>query len=190
MMKTPAKLKSAFKGIIMAGMNTETAPQANWMRTIVIGRKPERTLVRVVILVITCFFIARFVLLPIRVQGGSMVPTYKDNGVNFVNRLAYVFSEPKRGDVVAIRLAGPSIMYLKRIVGLPGETVGFHEGHVVINGQVLDEPYLRFQSDWEDPPRRLGPDEYYCVGDNRSMPQDDHTEGKAKRERIMGKILL
>ena len=171
-------------------MNTEVDPAPSWLQTVVIGRNPKRTLVRMIVLVIACFAIARFVLLPIRVQGGSMIPTYQDNRVNFINRLAYLFSEPKRGDVVAIRLAGPSVMFLKRIVGLPGETVAFHEGHVYINGRMLDEPYLRFQSDWEDPPRQLGADEYYCVGDNRSMPQADHTEGKAKRERIMGKILL
>ena len=55
-----------------------------------------------------------------------MLPTYRDHGVNFVNRLAYVFHEPRRGDVVAIRtLAGEHVMYMKRIVGLPGETVTF-----------------------------------------------------------------
>jgi len=171
-------------------MNPEVDLNPSWLQTIVIGRNPKRTLVRLIILVITCFVLARFVLLPIRVQGGSMIPTYQDNRVNFINRLAYMFSEPKRGDVVAIRLAGPSIMFLKRIVGLPGETVAFHQGHVYINGRMLDEPYLRLSSDWEDPPRQLGSDEYYCVGDNRSMPQADHTEGKAKRERILGKILL
>jgi signal peptidase I len=119
-----------------------------------------------------------------------MLPTYKENGINFVNRLAYKFSDPKRGDVVAIRLAGPSLMYMKRIIGLPGETVGFHAGHAVINGQILDEPYVKLGCDWEHESRRLGPEEYYFVGDNRSMPQIDHTEGKAERKRIVGKILL
>src|SRR5215510_9455083 len=171
-------------------MNAQAEPNRSWLQIIAVGRSPRRTFVRIMVLVVACFVIARFVLLPIRVQGGSMIPTYQDNGINFVNRLAYLFSSPKRGDVVAIRLAGPSIMFMKRIVGLPGEWVGFHEGYVYINGNRLDEPYVRFKSDWEDAPRQLGPDEYYCVGDNRSMPQADHTEGKAKRERILGKILL
>src|SRR5205807_1555665 len=120
--------------------NTEAPPLPGWWRVILIGRRPRLTMLRIVIWVVACFVVTKFVLLPIRVQGVSMLPTYKENRVNFVNRLAYVHSQPKRGDVVAIRLAGPSIMFLKRIVGLPGETVGFHEGRLLINGQVLDEP--------------------------------------------------
>ena len=82
------------------------------------------------------FVVFKFVLLPIRVEGGSMLPTYQDRSVNFVNRLAYLFHEPRRGDVVAIGLlAGEHVMYMKRVVGLPGETVAFHKGHLYINGQ-------------------------------------------------------
>ena len=119
-----------------------------------------------------------------------MLPTYGERGINFVNRLAYMFHEPRRGDVVAIRLAGPSVMFMKRIIGLPGETVVFHGGHVYIDGKLLNEPYVRFASSWEHEGRTLGPFEYYVVGDNRSMPQADHTEGKASRDRIVGKVLL
>jgi len=166
------------------------AESPSWLRTILIGRKPERTAVRIVVLVITCFVVFRFVFLPIRVEGASMFPTYKDRRINFVNRLAYLFHEPQRGDVVAIRTSGISIMYMKRIIGLPGETVAFHDGHAYIDGKPLDEPYVKFPSAWEHASRQLGPNEYYCVGDNRSMPQADHTEGIAERERIVGKVLL
>jgi signal peptidase I len=145
---------------------------------------------RVVILVVVCFVIAKFVLLPIEISGPSMLPTYSEHGVNLVNRLAYLFHEPRRGDVVAIRFAGRSIMLMKRIIGMPGETVAFHEGHVFIDGKLLDEPYVKLPCSWEHEPRTLGPLEYYVVGDNRSMPQEDHMEGKAPRERIVGKVLL
>jgi signal peptidase I len=160
------------------------------LRKVVIGRDPKRTMQRVVILIVVCFLVAKFILLPIQISGPSMLPTYGERGINFVNRVAYMFHEPRRGDVVAIRLAGPSIMFMKRIIGLPGETVTFHEGHVYIDGKLLDEPYVRFPCSWEHEPRTLGPFEYYVVGDNRSMPQVDHTEGKAPRERIVGKVLL
>jgi signal peptidase I len=162
----------------------------SWLRTILIGRRPERTLVRIVVLVVTCLVVFRFVFLPIRVEGASMAPTYKDRRVNFVNRLAYLFHEPQRGDVVAIKLSGISVMYMKRIIGLPGDTVAFHDGRAYINGQLLAEPYVKFPSSWEQEAKRLGPMEYYFVGDNRSMPQADHTQGKADRERIVGKVLL
>ncbi len=161
-----------------------------WLRAVVIGRNPKRTLGRIVILAVTCFVVFRYVLLGIRVEGASMLPTYRERGVHVVNRLAYRWSKPKRRDVVVIRLAGPSIMYMKRIIGLPGETVEFHQGKVLINGEILDEPYLQLNSDWEWPPFTLGPDEYFVVGDNRSMAWEDHTKGKTTRNRIAGKILL
>src|SRR6266699_2168275 len=159
-----------------------------WLCAVVIGRNPKRTLARIVILAVTCFVVFRYVLLGIRVEGASMLPTYRERGVHVVNRLAYLWSKPKRGDVVAIRLAGPSIMYMKRIVGLPGETVEFHEGQLLIDGQVLPEPYVKLNDNWEQPAEQVGPDEYFVVGDNRSMGYSEHTKGRARRDRIMGKI--
>ena len=162
-----------------------------WLRIAVIGRNPTRTMWRVVCLLVVSFVVFGFVLVPIKVEGISMLPTYRENRVNFVNRLAYVFHQPQRGDVVAIRLrAGRHVMYMKRIVGLPGESVAFHRGHLFINGSRMDEPYMKTFCNWEIPPRTLGPDEYFFVGDNRSMPAADHTKGVASRQFIVGKVLL
>src|SRR4029077_2006479 len=83
----------------------------HWLRVVLVGRNPRFTLVRIVILVIVVFGVRQFVLLPIQVKGPGMLPTYQDRGINFVNRLAYRWSEPKRFDVVAIRTSGTSIMY-------------------------------------------------------------------------------
>ncbi len=162
----------------------------DWLTAAIIGRNPRRTLIRIGVLVVVSLLIFKFLLLPIRVEGVSMLPTYKENRVNFVNRAAYLFHPPRRGDVVAIRLAGEHIMYMKRIVGLPGETIAFHEGKVFINGQPLEEDYLRLPTNWEHPPERIGADEYFVVGDNRSMDWEDHLKGRAQREKIVGKILL
>jgi signal peptidase I len=169
---------------------TEVAWQ-RWLKIALIGRNPTRTLWRVVGIVVMSFIVFGFVLVPIKVEGISMMPTYRENNINFVNRLAYVFHKPERRDVVAIRLrAGRHIMYMKRIVGLPGETIAFHRGHLFINGSPVAEPYMKTFCTWEIPPRTLGPDEYYFVGDNRSMPAVDHTKGVASREFIVGKVLL
>ena len=81
-------------------------------------------------------------------------------------------------------------MLLKRIIGLPGETIAFVNGQVLINDQTLDEPYEKLSCDWNLPPEKLGPNEYFVVGDNRSMPPEWHTFGKASRDRIIGKLLL
>src|ERR1039458_5261754 len=100
-----------------------------WVRIAVIGRNPKATLVRVAVLIVTSFVVFnRFILLPIRVEGISMLPNYKDRSWNFVNRLAYLRHEPQRGDVVSIRLAGIHRMYMKRIIGLATETGAFAYG--------------------------------------------------------------
>jgi signal peptidase I len=149
-------------------------------------------MIRVVVLVFTCLVVFKFMLLPIRVDGPSMLPTYRESSVNFVNRLAYLKNEPQRGDVVAVRYSGKSIMLMKRVVGLPGESIEFVAGRIVINGRFLDEPYLKYECDWTVRPEhfQLRDDEYYVVGDNRSMPFEDHKQGAARRERIVGKVLL
>jgi signal peptidase I len=163
---------------------------SDWLLIALVGRSPKRTMVRIVFLVAAVILVRTFVLINIKVIGPSMLPTYQENGINFVNALAYIRSQPRRGDVVAIRYSGRSIMLMKRIVGLPGETVQFHNGRLLINGEPLEVPYVKFNCDWESEPRTLAADCYYFVGDNRSMPEVNHTEGVASRNRIVGKILL
>lgn len=162
----------------------------SWVRRVIVGRNPRRTLVRLVIWVVGLVLISHFVLMPIRVEGISMMPTYKPGGINFVNRLAYWHHPPQRGDVVGIKLAGPHVMYMKRIIGMPGETISFHEGHVFINGEMLNEPYLKYPCDWEHEPEQIETNEYYVVGDNRSMGFSEHVQGRPNRDKIVGKILL
>lgn len=169
----------------------EAEQEPGWGQRVLIGRDPKRTLVRIVVLVAVSLIVFRYVLLGVRVDGGSMLPTFKENGVNLVNRLAYLFHEPQRGDVVAVRLlAGKHRMYLKRIVGLPGETLAFHDGQILINGRPLDEPYVKFPCNWERDPVQIGTDQYYVVGDNRDNPMEWHAQGRAPRALILGKVLL
>ena len=146
--------------------------------------------VRIVVLAVTCFVTFGFILLPVRIEGISMQPTLHTGQLNCVNRLAYLRHEPQRGDIVSVRLAGKHIMFMKRIIGLPGETVGFHEGHAIINGEPLAEIYVKLPCDWEMEPVLCSPTQYYVVGDNRSMPIELHTKGRAERDRIVGKLFL
>jgi signal peptidase I len=168
----------------------------HWLQVLLVGRRPKVTLARIAVLIVACLVTREFILLPIQIDGISMLPTYHTGQVNCINRLAYLRHEPRRGDVVSVRLsepgglANPSIMYLKRIIGLPGETVAFHGGHTFINGQPLDEPYVKNSCDWEHEPIVCGPDQYYVVGDNRSMSFVDHTQGRAERSHIVGKLFL
>lgn len=168
--------------------NQTTLP--HWLKVVLIGRNPRVTIIRLAVTVVLLVCTARFMLIPIRMQGPSMRPTYEDRGINLLNRLAYLRRGPSRGDVVAIRLAGPSIMFMKRVVGLPGETVEFIDGQLYVNGQPQKEPYVKFPCHWDMPKQRLSPTQYFVVGDNRDMPIQDHTFGVAERARILGRVLL
>jgi len=160
-----------------------------WKR-LVIGRRPKVTLVRGVLLASICIVVFKFALIGVRVDGISMEPTYHNGRINLINRLSYWRSEPSRGDVVGIRLAGEKVMYMKRIIGRPGERVAFQRGVVFINGQRLNEPYVKYNAPWQVAELSLGPDEYYVVGDNRSMRPDWHEHGAILRRRIIGKVLF
>jgi signal peptidase I len=163
-----------------------------WIRVLV-GRHPRRTLIRILVLVAASFFVFRFILLPIRIFGISMLPTYRDNRFNLVNRWAYWRSPPQRGDIVSIQaFSGPSVMLLKRIVGLPGERVAFRQGIIYINGEPLDEPYVKNKrAPWNRKEVTLKADEYFIVGDNREMPDITmHELGEVRRSRIVGKVLF
>ena len=164
------------------------------------GRNLKWTLLRLVIWSVLCVVVFKLLFIHIRVDGISMLPTCADKSTYWVSRLAYLWHEPQRGDIVAIRfvtpdnsisrLEPPHIVLLKRIIGLPGETISFVNGRALINGVILDEPYETLDCNWNCAPVTLGPDQYYVVGDNRSMPPEDHTHGKCERNQIVGKARL
>jgi signal peptidase I len=154
------------------------------------GRNPRVTLIRAGTLIVAAGFVFGYVLLPIRLYGISMLPTYRDGCVNFANRLAYVWREPARGDIVAIRMAGPGVVYVKRIVGLPGERLEISMGVVLVNGEPLVEPAVAYRAPWNLPALTLATDEYFVVGDNRAMAMDNHDFGRATRNRIIGKMIF
>ena len=170
--------------------NSQEAPRSPWWMRVLVGRRPRRTLARVFILVLTSFVVFKFVLRPIRVTGISMEPTYHDGRVNFVNRMAYRFAEPQRGDVISISTTGQSVMYMKRIIGLPGETIAIKAGALMVNGEPVPEPYVKNRLPWEIEETHLKTDEYFVVGDNRGMDKSLHYGGVIKRGRIVGKVLF
>lgn len=153
------------------------------------GSNPRATLTRATALAVFAFVVFRFVLLPVRLQGISMLPTYTEGTLDFANRAAYWLREPGRGDVVAIRMAGPSVFYIKRIVGMPGERLAIVQGMVTVDDVPLAEPTVIYRTPWNLVAFTLGPNEYFVVGDNRSMMIKDHDLGRTTRDRIVGKLL-
>ena len=160
-----------------------------WWLRLLVGQRPVRTLLRAVLLAVFCVVFFRFVLIPVRIVGGSMDPTYRDGQVNLVSRWSYLWSEPHRCDVVGIKSTGERVLYLKRIVALPGETCAIINGIVYINGRALDEPYVKRRTAWSEPPRLLSSTNYLVIGDNRSMGQNFHLHGRVARHKILGKLI-
>lgn len=165
-----------------------------WWRAYVVGRNPWVTAVRLAFLVALTFLAFRHVFVPVQVTGISMTPTYRDGERRWISPLKSRFQGLQRGDVVAIQMTGRHVMYLKRIVGLPGERILIVRGRVFIDDEELEEPYVsprRLPWNWpaSGAERLLGPDEYFVVGDNRSMAMDAHFFGIAERRRILGEVL-
>ena len=159
----------------------------------IFGKNPSVTLLRIAFLTVASLIVFKFVLLPIRVTGDSMLPTYRDGQIRFVNRLSYWRQVPKRGDIVAVEFQGKRVLLLKRIVGLPGERFHVFNGELYVNGEKLVEPYALgripspngkgYGSTREA--INLGPTEYMVIGDNRVI-----SEGFVKDTRqIVGKVL-
>lgn len=149
------------------------------------------------------FFIALLVVLPIRlfvanpfiVAGASMVPTFEDGDYLIVDEISYRFEEPKRGEVVVFRYPkNPSKYFIKRIIGLPGETLALKGGNVSIwkDGKKvtdLEEPYVKNDSGG-DGTYVLKDDEYFVMGDNRPSSSDSRVWGVLPRENIVGRAWL
>ena len=128
------------------------------------------------------------------VRGDSMLPSFAGGDVVLVSRRAFKGSGPARRDVVAIRdHAGSGRLYLKRIIGLPGERVALSEGLLYIDGQQTSEPYLGglpsslglSTTNWQ-----LGGDEYMVLGDRRFRSADSRDFGPISSSQIVGKVWL
>ena len=172
------------------GQTSLFSPTRGWRR-IVFGRNPGRTLLRIGFLVASVFLLYHYVIFPIRVSGISMEPNFHDRQLRYVWRLAFRTSLPQRGDAVSIKLVGNRLLLIKRIIGLPGETVDIKRGIVFVNGRALEEPYVKLRrAPWDYSGEPLQAGEYFVVGDNRSMDRDDHYFGRVQRARILGKVVF
>jgi len=156
------------------------------MRHFLLPSLTPRFLVRVSLVALCAYLFFGHICTPIWIKGSSMDPTYRDGGFNFCWRLVYLFSKPKRHDVVAVRLAGSRVMLLKRVVAVEHEKVEFRDGKLFVDDKEIDEPYVRYPCHWNLAPRQVESGCVYVVGDNRSMSIENHYFGQAQMKRIVG----
>jgi signal peptidase I len=150
-------------------------------------KKPFSALRGLVVLVGVVALLKAWVILPVQISGTSMAPTLDPGDLRWVLRTGYLFHSPRRGDIVCFWTGRELVV--KRIVGLPGETIDMREGMVRINGRVLHEPYLASRGDWSIDRGRLGNDCYAVLGDERTLPNKEHPCYIVKRQRIVGPVL-
>jgi signal peptidase I len=143
-------------------------------------------LIRVLFVTLSAYLFFNYICIPLHIKGYSMEPTYHNGGINFCWRLRYLFSKPKRYNVIVVRFAGNRVMLLKRVVALEGEQIEFQNGKLFVDGKQMDEPYVRYPCDWNLLPRQVEKDCIYVVGDNRNMPIENHHFGQVTLKRVVG----
>jgi signal peptidase I len=126
----------------------------------------------------------------VRVDGFSMRPTLQDGEYILVNKLAYKFSEPKRGDIIVfIFPVNPEEDLIKRIIGIPGDTITVQDGVLTVNGTVVNEPYINappaYNGTWQVPAGNL-----FVLGDNRNDSRDSHQWGLLPIQNVIGRSVL
>jgi signal peptidase I len=142
------------------------------------------------ILAVVLYFGINAVSVRVRVDGFSMNPTLQDGEYILVNRLAYKIGNPVRGDIVVFSFPmDPRQDLIKRVIGLPGESISVQDGKVMINGVPLEEPYIAappiYNGTWEVPEGQL-----FVLGDNRNESKDSHEWGLLPLENVVGRAIL
>ena len=137
-------------------------------------------------------FFRAFIFQNFVVEGSSMYPTLEQNDRLIVSRLSYYLGKPSRGDIVVFQYPlGPERDFVKRIIGLPGETVAIQDGRILIVGHPLPpEDYVKNKATDFHQPVTLADDEYFVMGDNRTGSSDSRSWGPLQSHFIIGKAWL
>jgi len=143
-----------------------------------------------IVLAVILYFGINAISARVRVDGFSMIPTLQNGEYILVSKLSYKTGAPARGDIIVFPLpADQKQNLIKRVIGLPGETVSVHDGVVKINGVALVETYIaqppQYNGDWTIPEGQL-----FVLGDNRNNSKDSHQWDFLPIENVMGKAII
>lgn len=152
-----------------------------------------REILQIAIIALVLFFVLHFVVQNFRINGTSMEPNLHDGQYVLVNKTAYWFGHnPHRGDIIVLHAPeAPEFDRIKRVIGLPGETVEVRrDGSVYVDGYPLEEPYLENDTGGSAGTWQVPPDQYFVLGDNRAVSYDSRAWGAVPREYIVGRAWL
>ncbi|MBX6378191.1 MAG: signal peptidase I [Clostridia bacterium] len=155
------------------------------------GRAVWEVLQTVIVAFLLAVLLRTFVVESFVVRGSSMYPTLVDGERLLVAKFTYRFTEPRRGDIIVFRSPlNPQEDFIKRVIGLPGETVSIQGGAVYIDGKPLDEPYIRRHDAGSLRPVTVPPGHLFVLGDNRVNSEDSRYFGAIRQEQVKGKALI
>jgi signal peptidase I len=157
------------------------------------GRALVRELIETALLIAAIYAFVNLATARFVVDGNSMLPNFTTDQFIIVSRLSYITSDPQRGDVVVFHYPLLSDRdFIKRVIGLPGETVTILEGRTYIDGKLIDEPYIEnfcraksCDGEWT-----VGPDQVFVLGDNRASSKDSQDFGPVDRKHIIGRAFV
>lgn len=154
-------------------------------------RRNARLMALLILFALACLLAHRFLAHTVRIEGTSMSDTLRSGEIALVTRFDYHGARvPERGEIVECSFPGRDGVYIKRVIGLPGDRVEIRDSRTWINGEALSEPYASGPA--EDYSAALGADEYLVMGDNRAESYDGRAEdmGFIHRENFLGRVRL
>ncbi len=191
-----AELKKEESGDSMSKQNEKNGSAGEGEKPVDMKKEILSWVFYIAFVLVLTWVIITFVGQRTRVDGRSMMNTLSDGDNLIVEKLSYRFHDPERFDIIVFPPYGTKEYYIKRIIGLPGETIRIdEEGNIYINGEILEEDYGA--ETIQNPGRAaqeitLGDDEYFVMGDNRNNSKDSRSEdvGNVKRSQIIGRAWL
>jgi len=150
-----------------------------------------REIVETIALTLIIFLVIRFAIQSYRVEGVSMQPGLHDNEYVLVNKIAYLFHAPERGDVIVFHFPlDTSKDFIKRVIGLPGDTITVDSTSVRVDGVLLNEPYISERANPQGQRWAVPLNSYFVMGDNRPASDDSRDWGYVPRDDIVGKAVI
>ena len=150
-----------------------------------------RDIIETMVLVAIAFLVVNALIGRFRIEQVSMLPNLHEGEYVIVDKVSYAFRQPERGEIVVLKNPNPGQPDLiKRIIGLPGETIEVHGGSVYINGQPLAEPYVAQPMAADSAATQLQADQYFVMGDNRNNSEDSRRFGPRPAKDIVGRALI
>jgi signal peptidase I len=148
-----------------------------------------REVVETIALTLLILLVISFAMQSFRTDGESMSPSFQNGEYVLVDKVLYLFRQPQRGDIIVFHYPlDPHEVFIKRIVGVPGDAIRTTITTVTVDGQLIHEPYISMSLNYANQTWKLGPNQFFVMGDNRGNSLDSRIWGPLDRSYIIGEV--